>query len=66
MKANAASTANSGIARRLQVRDEVFDDVFDEAADGFGGGALDEVAAADEAAADAVELADGGGLVCSC
>jgi hypothetical protein len=62
MKANAASTANSGIARRPHVRDEVFD----EAADGLGGGALDEAAAADEDAADAVEFADGGGLVCSC
>jgi hypothetical protein len=66
MKANAASTANSGIARRPHVRDEVFDDAFDEAADGLGGGALDEAAAADEDAADAVEFADGGGLVCSC
>jgi len=58
MKPKAASTASSGIAKRPQK--------FCEETGGFGAGAADDAAAADEDAADAVEFADGGGLVCSC
>jgi hypothetical protein len=61
MKAKATSTANSGIANRAQELDGF------GAGTGFGGGALDDAAAAaDEDAADAAELADADGLVCSC
>jgi hypothetical protein len=63
IKPNAASTANSGIAKRPQELDEELD----EGTDGLGGGALDDAAAAaDEDAADALEFADDDGLVCSC
>ena len=69
IKPNATSTANSGIARRAQELDKAFDEDegFAEAGAEFGGGALDDAAAAaDEDAADALEFADDDGLVCSC
>jgi hypothetical protein len=63
MNANATSTANSGIARRLQELVEAFG----AGGEGFGGGALDDAdAAADEDAPDALEFADDDGLICSC
>ena len=67
IKPNAASTANSGIAKRPQELEEELDEELDEGTDGLGGGALDDAAAAaDEEAADALEFADDDGLVCSC
>jgi hypothetical protein len=68
IKPNATSTANSGIARRAQELDEGLDEECDaEAGDALGGGALDDAAAAaDDDVADALELADEDGLVCSC
>jgi hypothetical protein len=65
MKAKATSTANSGIANRPQEFEGLVEELA-EGGDGFGGGALDDAAAADEDTADAVEFADDDGLVCSC
>jgi hypothetical protein len=70
IKPNATSTANSGIASRPQEFDEVLDEEPVEGlgagGNGFGGGAVDGAAAADEDPADAIELADDDGPVCSC
>jgi hypothetical protein len=63
IKPNATNTANKGIASRAQELDEEFDEEFVEGLgagdDGVGSGAVED-------AADAVELADDDGPVCSC
>ena len=68
IKPNATSTANSGIAKRAQALDEGLDaECGAGAGDALGGGVLDDAAAAaDDDVADALELADEDGLVCSC
>jgi hypothetical protein len=66
MKANATRTAKSGIARRPQDFDEEFDEGLADVGAELGGAALDDAAAADEDAPDALEFAADDGLICSC